>query len=85
MDPIDGQLREGVGLLGSPCFEIPRSAQASATLDHPTNGAELRRLTAKNKCNLATIGLYLVLRWRGTSPESCPHPPGCPQPGRSGL
>src|SRR5918997_1647880 len=28
MVPIDGKVREGVGLLGSPCFEIPRSVQS---------------------------------------------------------
>src|SRR6266540_367258 len=25
--PLDGKIREGVGLLGSPCFEIPRSVE----------------------------------------------------------
>ncbi|MGH3888737.1 MAG: Pls/PosA family non-ribosomal peptide synthetase, partial [Pseudonocardiaceae bacterium] len=76
MVPIDREVREGVGLLGSPCFEIPRSVQAnatfeanvtvddSATFDHLTSGAQLlRRLAAKNKYNLVTIGLYLVVRW----------------------
>ena len=27
MIPIDGPVREGVGLLGSPCFEIPRAVE----------------------------------------------------------
>ena len=26
--PIDGKVREGVGLLGSPSFEIPRTGRA---------------------------------------------------------
>ena len=30
MVPIDGEVREGVGLLGSPSFEIPRSVSATA-------------------------------------------------------
>ncbi|MGH4025687.1 MAG: Pls/PosA family non-ribosomal peptide synthetase, partial [Pseudonocardiaceae bacterium] len=64
MVPIDGQIREGVGLLGSPCFEIPRSAQRDSRFEHLATGAErCRRLRAKNKYNLATIGLYLVVQW----------------------
>src|SRR5205814_1239995 len=27
MVPLDGKIREGVGLLGAPCFEIPRSVE----------------------------------------------------------
>ncbi|MGH3696045.1 MAG: Pls/PosA family non-ribosomal peptide synthetase [Pseudonocardiaceae bacterium] len=64
MVPIDGEVREGVGLLGSPCFEIPRSVHGGAVSDHVPSGDELRRsLTAKNKYNLATIGWYLIVRW----------------------
>ncbi len=64
MVPIDGPVREGVGLLGSPCFEIPRSVQGPATGAPLASGAELRRrLAAKNRCNLATIGWYLAVRW----------------------
>jgi non-ribosomal peptide synthetase-like protein len=61
MVPIDGKIREGVGLLGSPCFEIPRSVHGGSTVH---SGAELSRgLAAKNRYNLATIGLYLVVWW----------------------
>ncbi|MDQ4009448.1 MAG: amino acid adenylation domain-containing protein [Actinomycetota bacterium] len=70
MVPIDGEVREGVGLLGSPAFEIPRSVQAdtgfdgTATSNHMTSAAELSRgLVAKNRYNLATIGLYLAVGW----------------------
>ena len=34
MVPIDGQVREGVGLLGSPSFEIPRTVERDSTFDH---------------------------------------------------
>ncbi len=62
--PIDGEVREGVGLLGSPSFEIPRSVQRDSRFDHLKSGDELRRrLAAKNKYNVVTMGLYLLVRW----------------------
>jgi non-ribosomal peptide synthetase-like protein len=64
MVPVDGEVREGVGLLGSPCFEIPRSVERDSRFDHLKSGDELRRrLTAKNKSNLCSMGLFLLLRW----------------------
>ncbi len=61
MVPLDGHLRENVGLLGSPCFEIPRSVQRDSRFDYLKSGAEFhRRLAAKNRHNLVTIGLYLL-------------------------
>ncbi len=65
MVPIDGELREGVGLLGSPAFEIPRTVFRDATIDdHLQAPGELaRRLAAKNRHNLCTMGLFLVFRW----------------------
>ena len=64
MVPIDGEIREGVGLLGSPPFEIPRSVHGGSPAQGPVSGAELSRgLAAKNRYNLATIGWYLVVRW----------------------
>ncbi len=63
MVPLDGELREGVGLLGSPSFEIPRSVERDNRLD-VTSAEELRRrLAAKNKHNAVTIGLYLLVQW----------------------
>ena len=65
MLPLDGPSRTGVGLLGSPCFEIPRSVRRDTELI----GAELddpllpRRLTRKLRHNLVTIALYLVVRF----------------------
>ncbi|MCX4637293.1 phosphopantetheine-binding protein [Streptomyces platensis] len=64
MVPVDGEVREGVGLLGSPSFEIPRSVQRDSTFDQLKNGEQLRRhLAAKNRHNAATMGLYLLVRW----------------------
>jgi non-ribosomal peptide synthetase-like protein len=64
MVPIDGPVREGVGLLGSPSFEIPRTVMRDNKFNHLQTGDELRRrLAAKNKHNAATAGLYLLARW----------------------
>ena len=83
MIPLDGEIREGVGLLGSPCFEIPRSVERDSRFDHLRTGEELRtRLTAKNWYNLRTIGVFLppggcTSSW---SPCSC-WPPSIPTAG----
>ena len=62
--PIDGNVRENVGLLGSPSFEIPRNVERDSSFDHLTARGGLRhRLAAKNKHNIVTIGLYLLVRW----------------------
>ncbi len=62
--PLDGEVREGVGLLGSPAFEIPRSVERDSRFDHLREGAEFeRRLLAKNRYNLKSMGMHLVLRW----------------------
>ncbi|WP_084580705.1 Pls/PosA family non-ribosomal peptide synthetase [Kutzneria sp. 744] len=62
--PIDGEIREGVGLLGSPSFEIPRTVDRDARLNHLAAGDESRRqLAAKNRHNLRTMGYWLLARW----------------------
>jgi hypothetical protein len=64
MIPITGPVREGVGLLGSPCFEIPRSVQRDHRFDHLNIARRRRRqLKAKNRHNAATAGLHLLVRW----------------------
>ena len=64
MVPLDGEIREGVGLLGSPSFEIPRSVARDSRFDHLRTGEELRRrLAAKNRYNLRTMGVFLFARW----------------------
>jgi non-ribosomal peptide synthetase-like protein len=61
--PIEGEIREGVGLLGSPSFEIPRTVARDSNLD-VRDPEELRRnLAAKDRHNAATIGLRLLVRW----------------------
>ncbi|MFG2827019.1 Pls/PosA family non-ribosomal peptide synthetase [Streptomyces sp. NPDC048434] len=64
MVPVDGNIREGVGLLGSPSFEIPRSVQRDSSFDGLKSEEQLRRrLPAKNRHNAATMGWYLLVRW----------------------
>ncbi|GAA3169410.1 Pls/PosA family non-ribosomal peptide synthetase [Streptomyces ramulosus] len=64
MIPLDGEIRTGVGLLGSPSFEIPRTVERDARFDHLRTGDTLRdRLRAKNRYNLRTIALFLLIRW----------------------
>jgi non-ribosomal peptide synthetase-like protein len=71
MVPLDGEVRQGVGLLGSPSFEIPRHVHRDTRFDHLAEGDELKRgLSAKNRHNAVTIGLYLLswwLFWFGTT------------------
>ncbi|WP_089106252.1 Pls/PosA family non-ribosomal peptide synthetase [Streptomyces hyaluromycini] len=67
MVPLDGEIREGVGLLGSPCFEIPRSVDRDASFDHLRTGETFRhRLAAKNRYNFRSMVLMLFVRWLHT-------------------
>jgi non-ribosomal peptide synthetase-like protein len=62
--PVDGELRENVGLLGSPSFEIPRTVERDHRFDELGQGDERRRrLGAKNRHNSVTVGLFLLSRW----------------------
>ncbi|MFC4079449.1 Pls/PosA family non-ribosomal peptide synthetase [Amycolatopsis samaneae] len=62
--PLDGEVREGVGLLGSPSFEIPRTVDRDRRLAGPGTPAELRRgLAAKNRHNAATMVVYALAQW----------------------
>ena len=64
MIPVGGPVREGVGLLGSPCFEIPRTVRSDHQFDHlGTLRRRRHRLKAKNRHNAATIGEHLLARW----------------------
>ncbi len=64
MVPISGKVRENVGLLGSPAFEIPRSVDRDSSFDHLRQGEEFRRrLAAKNGHNFRTILWCLFTRW----------------------
>jgi non-ribosomal peptide synthetase-like protein len=62
--PVDGPVRENVGLLGSPSFEIPRTVARDHQFDHLRTGDELRRrLVEKNKHNTSTAAMLLLTRW----------------------
>jgi non-ribosomal peptide synthetase-like protein len=64
MAPVDGPLRENVGLLGSPAFEIPRAAARDLELLAQIDPAERRRrLSRKTRRNLATMAGLLASRW----------------------
>ncbi len=61
--PIDGPIRENVGLLGSPCFEIPRATDRDKQMAKMDDATRRRQLQAKNKFNLITGALYLLSNW----------------------
>jgi non-ribosomal peptide synthetase-like protein len=63
MVPLDGQVREGVGLLGSPSFEIPRLVQRDKQLAVGSKDELRRRLRAKNVYNIISMALFLLSRW----------------------
>jgi len=63
MVPIDGKVRENIGLLGSPSFEIPRSVERDSRFDHLRTGEQLGlSLAAKNRYNVRTMAVFLLSR-----------------------
>ena len=64
MVPIDGPVRENIGLLGSPAFEIPRKVDRdrdiNTSFDEQTRRARLRR---KNSYNFVTALIFLASQW----------------------
>jgi non-ribosomal peptide synthetase-like protein len=62
MIPLDGKVREGVGLLGSPSFEIPRTVERDQAVGLD-EAEQRRRLRTKNWHNLRTMGIFLLGRW----------------------
>ncbi len=64
MIPIDGPVRENVGLLGSPAFEIPRMVDRDRDMNASVSEETRRvRLRQKNKYNFVTAVLFLMSRW----------------------
>jgi non-ribosomal peptide synthetase-like protein len=64
MAPIDGPVRENVGLLGSPAFEIPRaSARDLQVLAAVGSTERKRRLVRKTWFNLAAMAGLIASRW----------------------
>ena len=64
MVPTSGPVRSNVGLLGSPCFEIPRSVLRDRQFDQLGTGTERRRrVAAKTRHNVVTMGLHLLVSY----------------------
>ena len=62
MVPVDGPLRHGIGLLGSPSFPIPRSTDRDARLG-VTDEQRRRGVKAKDRHNAVSIVLLLLSRF----------------------
>ncbi|MGE0038792.1 MAG: Pls/PosA family non-ribosomal peptide synthetase [Xanthobacteraceae bacterium] len=64
MIPIDGPVRENVGLLGSPSFEIPRSVDRDKNLNPPVDDSErLEALRKKNGYNIRSMIMLVLGNW----------------------
>ena len=64
MAPIDGPMREDVGLLGSPAFEIPRAAARDVQrLAEISLEERARRLQIKTRHNVATMAVFIFSHW----------------------
>ena len=63
MVPIEGEIRQGVGLLGSPSFDIPRSVARDRDLEIDDEEEVALKIAVKNKHNLTTMGLFLGIHW----------------------
>jgi non-ribosomal peptide synthetase-like protein len=61
--PVDGPVREDVGLLGSPSFQIPRAVDRDRDMSRTDDVTRRRRLRAKNRYNLVTAILLLLHNW----------------------
>jgi non-ribosomal peptide synthetase-like protein len=62
MVPVDGPVRENVGLLGSPCFEIPRVVDQDKHSAQDDRIRE-RQVRAKNRYNIVTMIALLIGTW----------------------
>jgi non-ribosomal peptide synthetase-like protein len=64
MTPVEGPLRENVGLLGSPAFEIPRASQRDLDMLARIGAKERkRRVAMKTRRNLVTMAGLIASRW----------------------
>jgi non-ribosomal peptide synthetase-like protein len=61
--PIDGPIRENVGLLGSPCFEIPRMVDRDKQMSNMDEGFRQQRLREKFRYNVGSSTLFLLVNW----------------------
>lgn len=59
--PVDGPVRENVGLLGSPAFEIPRTVNRDKAITAATEaGSREAQIAAKTAHNIVTMALFLA-------------------------
>jgi len=63
MVPIDGPVREHVGLLGSPPFEIPRSVDRDGVFDDLSPEQLRSGLRGKNWHNGVTLAIFMTSQW----------------------
>jgi non-ribosomal peptide synthetase-like protein len=64
--PIEGDVREDAGFLGSPSFEIPRMVFRDRQFDELNEEDERRRrLGRKNRHNVVSMLWFLLTRWIG--------------------
>lgn len=63
LTPIDGPIRENIGLLGSPTFEIPRATARDLKMSSVDEDVRQKLLHAKNRYNLKTALLFLLSNW----------------------
>jgi len=62
--PIEGPIRENIGILGSPSFEIPRSVLRDQQFDRYKKPEVMKeQIHKKNIFNLYTMGAFLLSRW----------------------
>jgi non-ribosomal peptide synthetase-like protein len=61
--PLHGPVRQGVGLLGSPSFEIPRTVARDSALDVADPRELAASLRRKNRHNGVSMALHLLVRW----------------------
>jgi len=64
MVPVDGPIRENIGLLGSPSFEIPRAVERDKNVALAVSDeVRAQQLRAKLHHNLITMLFYLLRNW----------------------
>jgi len=64
MIPVDGPVRENVGLLGSPVFEIPRTVERDMEIKSGMDDdTRAQRLREKNRHNAITSLAFLAMVW----------------------
>jgi non-ribosomal peptide synthetase-like protein len=63
MLPLHGEVRENVGLLGSPSFEIPRASLRDMTIADIDEQTRKEQIHRKNVFNILTMAKFLLFYW----------------------